>query len=81
MAKSSTDRMPRVRPATADDFAEAIDRLETVQGELDVVAARIRQLKLKQLTVTGWGKFDRAMDLLNQFTAHAQFAVKTRGNN
>jgi hypothetical protein len=69
--------MPRVRTVTADDVDEAIDRLEAVHGELGAVAARMRQLKLKNLTITGWGKFDRALDLLRQFTAHAEFAVKT----
>ena len=76
MAKVS--RMPRVRPTTPDELDETIDRLERVQGELGAVAARMRQLKLKQLTITGFGKFDRAMELLKQFTAHAEFAIKTR---
>jgi hypothetical protein len=69
--------MPRVRTVTADDVDEAIDRLEGIQGELGAVATRMRQLKLKNLTITGWGKYDRAFDLLRQFTAHAEFAVKT----
>jgi hypothetical protein len=70
--------MPRVRAVTADEVDEAIDRLEHVQGELGAVAARMRHVKLKTLTITGWGKFDRALDLLRQFTAHAEFAIKTR---
>ncbi len=70
--------MPRVRAVTADEVDEAIDRLEHVQGELGAVAARMRQVKLKTLTITGWGKFDRALDLLGEFTAHAEFAIKTR---
>jgi hypothetical protein len=70
--------MPRVRAVTADEVDEAIDRLEHVQGELGAVSARMRHLKLKTLTITGWGKFDRALDLLGQFTAHAEFAIKTR---
>jgi hypothetical protein len=69
--------MPRVRTVRADDIDEVIGRLEIVQGELGEVAARMRQLKLKHLTITGWGKFDRALDLLREFTAHAEFAVKT----
>ena len=80
MAKSS--RMPRVQPTTPDDIDETIDRLEKVQGELGAAAARMRQLKVKQLTITGFGKFDRAMELLKRFTAHAEFAVKTlKGND
>ena len=70
--------MPRVRPTTPDDIDETIERLERVQRELAAVAARMRQIKLKQLTITGFGKFDRAMDLLKEFTAHAEFAIKTR---
>jgi hypothetical protein len=27
--------------------------------------------------VTGWGKFERAIDLLREFAAHAEFSVKT----
>ena len=77
VAKSSASRMPRVRTVTADDVDEAIERLESIQGELGAVAARMRHLKLKILTITGWGKFDRAYDLLRQFTAHSEFAVKT----
>ena len=69
--------MPRVRPVTADDVQSAISRLQDVEGELGAVAERMRYLKLKQLSVTGWGKFDRAMELLKQFTAHAEFALKT----
>ena len=76
MAKAS--RMPRVRLTTPDELDETLDRLEKVQGELGAVASRMRQLKLKHLTITGFGKFDRAMDLLRQFTAHAEFAIKTR---
>ena len=77
MAKSSSDRMPRVQSVTADEIQQAIARLEVVQGELAAVAERMRVLKLKQVSVTGWGKFERAADLLRQFTAHAEFAVKT----
>src|SRR5262245_15131002 len=77
VSKSSPSRMPRVRTVTADDVEDAARRLEEVQGELAAVAERMRHLKLKQLTVTGWGKFDRAVELLRQFTAHAEFAVKT----
>jgi hypothetical protein len=69
--------MPRVRPVTPDDLQSAIGRLETAQGELGAVAERMRYLKLKQITLTGWGKFERAMDLLQEFSAHAEFAVKT----
>jgi hypothetical protein len=69
--------MPRVRLVTADDMQSAGDRLEDVQGELGAVAERMRQLKLKQLSLTGWGKFERAMELLKQFSAHAEFAIKT----
>jgi hypothetical protein len=77
VAKSSTDRMPRVRAATPDDLQAVIDRLETLQGEIAAVAARMRQTKLKQLTITGWGKYERAFDLLQQVSAHAEFAIKT----
>ena len=77
VAKSSSGRMPRVQTVAADDIQEAMARLEVVQGELAAVAERMRQLKLKQVSVTGWGKFERAADLLRQFTAHAEFAVKT----
>ena|SRR6266446_8338872 len=77
VAKSSSGRMPRVQTVTADDIHEAIARLEIVQGELAAVAERMRHLKLKQVSVTGWGKFERATELLRQFTAHAEFAVKT----
>jgi hypothetical protein len=69
--------MPRVQTVTADDIHQAIARLETVQGELAAVAERMRVLKLKHVPVTGWGKFERATGLLRQFTAHAEFAVKT----
>ena len=77
MAKSTTDRMPRVRPASPDDLQTVVNELETLQGEIAAVAARMRQMKLKQLTITGWGKYERALDLLQQFSAHAEFAVKT----
>jgi len=77
VAKSSSDRMPRVQTVTADDIQQAIARLEIVQSELTAVAERMRHVKLKQVSVTGWGKFERATDLLRQFTAHAEFAVKT----
>lgn len=77
MAKSSSGRMPRVRLVTADDLKVAIDRLEAVQGELAAVADRMRHLKLKHLQITGWGKFERATDLLLQFSAHSEFAIKT----
>jgi len=77
VAKSSNDRMPRVRAASPDDLQTVIDRLETLQGEIAAVAARMRQVKLKQLTITGWGKYERALDLLQQFSAHAEFAIKT----
>ena len=69
--------MPRVRAVTADDIQSTIGQLEAVQGELAAVANRMRHLKLKQITVTGWGKFERALDLLKEFSAHAEFAVKT----
>jgi hypothetical protein len=69
--------MPRVRPVTADDLQGAIQRLLAHQGELGAVAERMRHLKLKHVTLTGWGKFERAMDLLQEFAAHAEFAVKT----
>lgn len=77
MAKTSSGRMPRVRTVTADDVDEVNGRLEIVQGELGAVAARMRHLRLRNLTITGWGKIDRALNLLRQFTAHAEFAVKT----
>ena len=77
MSKSSSGRMPRVRPVTADDLQSAIERLLAKQAELRAVAERMRQLKLKHMTLTGWGKFERAMDLLQEFAAHAEFAVKT----
>jgi len=79
VAKSSSGRMPRVRTVTADDIQAAAQQLAAVQGELAAVADRMRHLRLRQLTVTGWGKFDRAADLLREFTAHAEFAVKTAG--
>ncbi len=77
MGKSSSGRMPRVRLVTADDLQSTIDRLEAAQGELAAVAERMRYVKLRQISLTGWGKFERAMDLLQEFAAHAEFAVKT----
>lgn len=77
MAKSSKERMPRVQMASPDDLQVAIDRLEGIQGELAAVAARMRQQKLKQLQITGWGKYERALELLKQFSAHSEFAIKT----
>ena len=77
MSKSSSGRMPRVRPVTADDMQSAIVRLAEFQGELAAVVERMRQLKLRQIHLTGWGKFERASELLTQFSAHAEFAVKT----
>lgn len=77
MSKSSSGRLPRVRMVGPDDVQVAVDRLEEMQGELAAVADRMRQAKLKQLQVTGWGKFERAIDLLREFSAHAEFAVKT----
>jgi len=66
-----------VRSVTADDLQSAIDRLSAAQGELAAVAERMRYVKLRQITLTGWGKFERAMDLLQEFSAHAEFAVNT----
>jgi hypothetical protein len=63
--------------AGPDDLQVAIDRLEDMQGEMAAVVDRMRTLKIKQLQITGWGKFERALDLLRQFSAHAEFAVKT----
>ena len=63
--------------AGPDDLMKAVDRLEDMQGEITAVADRMRQLKIRQLQVTGWGKFERAIDLLREFSAHAEFAVKT----
>jgi hypothetical protein len=60
-----------------DDLQKAIERLEEMQGEMAAVADRMRQEKIKSLQVTGWGKFERALDLLREFSAHAEFAVKT----
>jgi hypothetical protein len=77
LAKSSSGRMPRVRPVTADDLQTAIARLAEIQGELAAVAERMRRERHKHLSVTGWGKFDRAMELLKQFSAHTEFAMKT----
>ena len=69
--------MPRVQLASPDDLHAAIERLEAIQGELAAVAARMRQQKLKQLQITGWGKYERALELLKQFSAHSEFAIKT----
>ena len=69
--------MPRVQLASPDDLHAAINRLEAIQGELAAVAARMRQQKLKQLQITGWGKYERALELLKQFSAHSEFAIKT----
>lgn len=77
MSKTSSGRMPRVRPVTADDFQSAVARLTEFQGELAAVAERMRQKKLKHISLTGWGKYERALELLKQFSAHAEFAVKT----
>ncbi|MGE5194926.1 MAG: hypothetical protein ACM3U2_20735 [Deltaproteobacteria bacterium] len=77
MGKSSSGRMPRVRSVTADDLQSAIERLAVAQGELGAVAERMRYLKLRHISLTGWGKFERAMDLLQEFAAHAEFSVKT----
>src|SRR5438445_6117682 len=77
VARTSSGRMPRVRIVTADDVQSAIERLEAVQGELAAVVELMRQRKLKQLSLTGWGKYERAMQLLKQFTAHTEFSLKT----
>lgn len=77
MSKSSSTRLPRVRMIGPDDLLTAAKRLEEMQGEMSAVADRMRQQKIKQLQVTGWGKFERAIDLLREFTAHSEFAVKT----
>ena len=69
--------MPRVQMASPDDLQAAIERLEGIQGELAAVAARMRLQKLKQLQITGWGKYERALELLKQFSAHSEFAIKT----
>lgn len=71
------DRMPRVQLATPDDLQEVCDRLEVIRGELAAVAELMRQRKHKQLQITGWGKYDRALELLKQFVAHSEFALKT----
>lgn len=76
MAKSP-GRLPRVRMASPDDIIAAVARLEEMQGEMTAVADNMRALKYKQLQITGWGKFERALDLLREFSAHAEFAVKT----
>src|SRR5262245_18347535 len=77
VSKSSSTRLPRVRMASPDDLQTAVDRLEEMQGEIAAVADRMRQQKIKQLQITGWGKFERAIDLLREFSAHGEFAVKT----
>lgn len=77
MSKSSKTRLPRVRMVGPDDLLAAAKRLEQMQGDLTAVADRMRQLKMKQLQVTGFGKFERAIDLLREFAAHGEFAVKT----
>ena len=69
--------MPRVQMASPDDLQAAIERLSGIQGELAAVAARMRQQKIKQLQITGWGKYERALELLKQFSAHSEFAIKT----
>ncbi len=69
--------MPRVQMASPDDLQATIDRLESIQGEIAAVAARMRQMKIKQLQITGWGKYERALELLKQFSAHSEFAIKT----
>ena len=69
--------MPRVRSVTVDDLTSVIDRLEAFQGELEAVAELMRQRKLKELSMTGWGKYERAVSLLKEFTAHAEFSLKT----
>ncbi|MBI3648130.1 MAG: molybdopterin-dependent oxidoreductase [Actinobacteria bacterium] len=53
-----------MRLVTADDLQSTIARLEAAQGELAAVAERMRYVKLRQISLTGWGKFERAMDLL-----------------
>ena len=73
--------MPRVQMASPDDLQVAIERLSGIQGELAAVAARMRQQKLKQLQITGWGKYERALELLKQFSAHSEFAIKTVRTN
>lgn len=77
MSKSSSTRLPRVRMVGPDDLLTAAKRLEEMQGDMTAVADRMRQLKMKQLQITGFGKFERAIDLLREFAAHAEFAVKT----
>ncbi|HEY2251696.1 MAG TPA: hypothetical protein VGH74_11570 [Planctomycetaceae bacterium] len=77
MAKSSSGRMPRVQMASPDDLQATIDRLQDIQGEIAAVAARMRQQRIKQLQITGWGKYERALELLKQFSAHSEFAIKT----
>jgi hypothetical protein len=63
--------------AGPDELQAAIDRLEEMQGEMSAVVDRMREQKMKQLQITGWGKFERAIDLLREFSAHSEFAVKT----
>lgn len=77
MPKPSSGRMPRVRPVTVDDLQSVIDRLEAFQGEFEAIAELMRQRKLRELSVTGWGKYERAVELLKQFAAHAEFSLKT----
>jgi hypothetical protein len=76
----SQGRLPRVRMCGPDDLQAAVARVEELQGEIAAVADRMRQLKIKNLQVTGWGKFERAIDLLREFAAHAEFSVKTAPN-
>ena len=76
MAKAG--RLPRVKMLTPDDIQKAAERLEELQAELVAVADRMRSLKIKQLQITGSGKFERAVDLLRDFSAHCEFAIKTR---
>ena len=77
VGKSSSERLPRVRPVTADELRAAVERLETVQGELAAVVELMGERKHKHLSLTGWGKFERAVDLLQQFSAHVEYALKT----
>lgn len=77
MAKTSTGRSPRVRAVTREHLESAGASLQAICGELAAVADRMRDARLKQVQLTGWGKYARALDLLRQFSAHAEFAVKT----
>lgn len=70
--------MPRVRLVTPDDLVSVVDRLEAFQGELEAVAELMRQRKLRELSITGWGKYERAVSLLKEFTAHVEFSLKTQ---